>query len=122
MANDAQFSALFMRLKDIMQARAGHLRVLDDLPQKYSLMGPYMEQFKKDVWFGMVEVRKTYVSYHLMPVYMDPDLLNGISESLKKRMQGKACFNFTKTDEALFQELDELTGRCLTRFRGEGKE
>jgi hypothetical protein len=117
MANVDQFPALFERLKSILQARAGHLRELDNLPEKYSLQGPYLEQFKKDVWFGMVEVRKNYVSYHLMPVYMYPDLLEGISDGLKKRMQGKSCFNFTKIDEPLFQELDELTGRCIARFR-----
>ena len=28
---------------------------------------------------------------------------------LRRRMQGKACFNFTRVDEALFAELATLT-------------
>ncbi len=117
MSTTDEFPALFERLKSIMKRQAGHLRLLEDQPGKYSLQGPYLEQFHKEVWFGMVETGKRYVSYHLMPVYMYPDLLEGISPALKKRMQGKSCFNFTQADEALLQELDELTGRCLARFQ-----
>jgi hypothetical protein len=50
------------------------------------------------------------VSYYLMPVYVDPCLLDGISENLKRRMQGKSCFNFTETDQPLFKELTRLCG------------
>ena len=60
-----------------------------------------------------------YVSYYLMPVYIFPDLLSNLSPALKKRMQGKSCFNFTKIDEALFAELDRLTKRCIERSRAE---
>ena len=120
MANTDLFPALFERLKAIMQARAGHLRTQVDLPGKYYLMAPYLEKFHKEVGFGMVEVGKNYVSYHLMPVYMNPRLLEGMSDGLKKRMQGKACFNFTKIDEALLHELDDLTARCVEWFKQEG--
>jgi hypothetical protein len=54
-----------------------------------------------------------------MPVYIFPDLLKDITPALKKRMQGKSCFNFTKIDEALFSELDELTKRSIERSRAE---
>lgn len=52
---------------------------------------------------------KNYVSYHLMPVYMNPAMHERISPELKKRMQGKACFNFTEVDPGLFRELAALT-------------
>ncbi len=61
--------------------------------------------------FGAVRIRTRYVSYHLMPIYGSPALLDGISPLLRRRMQGKSCFNFTKVDDALFTELAELTGR-----------
>ena len=122
MANNDQFPELFERLKSIMQARAGHLPSSDAQPGKFCVQGPYFQQYQKSIDFGMVEVRKSYVSYHLMPVYMYPDLLDGISEGLKKRMQGKSCFNFRTVDEELLRELDELTGRCAARFRPVGGE
>ena len=46
--------------------------------------------------------------------------LEGISPALKKRMQGKSCFNFTTIDEPLFSELAELTRRGAEQFRHAG--
>ena len=39
---------------------------------------------------------------------------------LRKRMQGKACFNFIEPDEALFRELADLTQRSAAGFRNAG--
>ena len=63
----------------------------------------------KPMWFGGVQPMKNYVNYHLMPVYGSPALQARISEALKKRMQGKSCFNFKTPDQALFEELGALT-------------
>jgi hypothetical protein len=56
-----------------------------------------------------VRTGKAYVSFHLMPVYASSELVNAISPELKKRMQGKSCFNFKTPDEKLFKELAKLT-------------
>lgn len=74
----------------------------------------------KRLWFGGVQVKKHYVSYHLMPVYVNPQLLAGISPALKKRMQGKSCFNFKAVDATLFGELERLTGSALVDYRASG--
>lgn len=75
---------------------------------------------KKPVCVGAVRIEKNYVSYHLMAVYGCPSLLQEMSPALKKRMQGKSCFNFTNIDEALFAELTELTRRSCAAFRKGG--
>jgi len=67
---------------------------------------------EKPRFFGAVQTKKSYVSYHLMPVYEDPTLLTGLTAALRKRMQGKSCFNFSVEDQLLFGELDALTKRC----------
>jgi hypothetical protein len=82
--------------------------------------GPVMKRWNKELWFGGVRMGKNYVSFHLMPVYMYPDLLDGVSEILLKRMQGKSCFNFRQIDPNLFQELDALTATCVQRLELEG--
>jgi hypothetical protein len=51
---------------------------------------------------------------------MFPDLLEEVSPALKKRMQGKSCFNFKQVDEVLFSELEALTRQSFTRFQQEG--
>jgi hypothetical protein len=56
-----------------------------------------------------VQMKKNYVSYHLIPVYAIPTLLDAISPALKKRMQGKSCFNFTAIEPAQVKELKALT-------------
>ncbi len=54
-----------------------------------------------------------------MPVYMYPDLLEGISPELKKRMQGKSCFNFKTLDDAQVEELARLTEQSFARVKRE---
>ena len=64
-----------------------------------------------------VRLGKSYVSYYLMPVYGMPDLLDTMSPELRRRMQGKACFNFTRIDESLLAELTALTATGIERYR-----
>ena len=70
----------------------------------------------KPLVFAGVRMGKNYVSYHLMSVYMRKVEM---SPELKKRLQGKACFNFSTVDEKLFGELDELTTSGLKDYRPE---
>jgi hypothetical protein len=93
------------------------LIVVADEPGRYSLNTPFVEMYKKEVFFGAAQVNKNYVSYHLMPVYVYPQLLEGISKDLKKHMQGKSCFNFKSLDEALFAELGRLTEKGFEMFK-----
>ena len=64
-----------------------------------------------------VQIGKAYVSYHLMPIYACPRLLDGFSPKLKASMQGKSCFNFKTLDEPLFTELDHLTTHSFAVFK-----
>ena len=75
---------------------------------------------KAPLFFAGAQVRKGYVSFYLFPVYMYPDLLGGMSPGLKKRMQGKSCFNFRNVDPILFQELAKLTSAGYKRLAREG--
>jgi hypothetical protein len=100
---------------------AGARKVDDPTPQtSYLLLGAANEKYPDGLMFGGVQLGKRYVSYHLMCVYMSPDLLEAMSPQLRKRMQGKSCFNFTKVDEELFDELSAITakGRELYAARG----
>jgi hypothetical protein len=109
----------FAELRKILAAHAKGLKVTADGPKGYSLNTPFSEKWKKELFFGAVQVMKNYVSFHLFPVYMFPDLLDGISEGLRARMQGKSCFNFRAPDAALFRELAALTKAGLARMKGE---
>ena len=51
-----------------------------------------------------------------MPVYAFPDLDETISPALRRRKQGKSCFNFTTVDEPLFAELATLLAAGFERY------
>ena len=113
------FPAVFEQLKNILKPYANNLTVKTDTSDTYYLDGPYSEKWKKELFFGSAQIKKNYVSFYLMPVYMYPELLNDISPELKKHMQGKSCFNFKKIEPDLFKELEELTHKGVDKFRKE---
>ncbi|HET9906388.1 MAG TPA: hypothetical protein VFQ23_07095 [Anaerolineales bacterium] len=119
MATQADFPVVFEKLKSILKPYAETLTVKTDSMDTYYLDGPYTEKWKKELFFGSAQIKKNYVSFYLMPVYMYPDLLKGISPDLKKHMQGKSCFNFKKVEPELLQELTELTEKGYARFKQE---
>ena len=113
------FPLVFEKLKSILKTYETGLHITAETTEAYSLDGPYSEKWKKELFFGSAQIKKNYVSFYLMPVYMYPELLKDISSDLKKHMQGKSCFNFKKVEPELFQELSDLTERSFTRFQKE---
>jgi len=120
-ASNPGFEAVFSHLRRILAGyERGTLVLHNEKSGNVELGGPATpHSLGREVWFGAVRIAKRYVSYYLMPVYAFPDLLDGISPGLKKRMQGKSCFNFTREDEQLFAELAQLTERGYQRYRKE---
>src|SRR6266853_5532982 len=116
MPDKNKFNEVFHRLKAIFKPHAKKMVVVQDKPDCYYLDTRYIMKNKKPLCFGAVRLGKNYVSFYLMSVYASPDLLKGMSPELKKRMQGKSCFNFKEVDEKLFRELDKLTKAGATKF------
>ena len=117
MSPQSDFPLVFGHLKSILTPFEPKLTVTADTSGAYSLDGPYSEKWKKQLFFGSAQIKKNYVSFYLMPVYMFPDLLKDISPELRKHMQGKSCFNFKKFEPDMFEELSRLTRKSLERFR-----
>lgn len=115
------FTPIFQQLKSILTPFASKLTVTADTKEDYSLDGPYSEKWKRNLFFGSAQIKKNYVSFYMMPVYMYPDLLKGVSPELKKRMQGKSCFNFKKVEPDLFKELTKLAKKSFERFTTENE-
>lgn len=116
-ATAVDFAATFAGLKNVMDAFAGELLVTADEPKKYYLVTKSKSWKGGPMFFGAVMMGKAYVSYHLMPLYTHPELAKTVSPELKKRMQGKSCFNFREPDLALFAQLGELAKVGLEKYR-----
>lgn len=115
------FEDLYGDLRSILTA---HTDILD--MTKDSEIGVIAETKRKDEkgkgeFFGAAEIKKNYVSFYLMPIYCFPELAANISPELKKRMQGKSCFNFKKREPALFDELADHVKTGIEKYRSEGK-
>ena len=110
----ADFNAIFARLKPILSKHAKRLSVKADTPIEYTVLtknpSPLPQHKGQPMYFGSLRLGKAYVSFHLLPLYMTAALTDTISPALKKRMQGKTCFNFKSQPEpALIAELERLT-------------
>ena len=119
MPNRENFPEIFAQIKTHLQSFAPSLIVSTDTTDNYYLNVPASSRYPKGLFFGAVQIKKNYVSYHLMPIYMFPDLLEDISDLLKKRMQGKSCFNFTAMNDTLDTELAQLTTKSFQRLQKE---
>jgi len=116
MPKTADFETTFAKLKEILQAYESKLIVVADTKNYYALETSHVMRNKRRLYFAGVRIGKAYVSYHLMPVYACEEVREEISPELKKRMQGKSCFNFSAPDPKLFKELSRLTKLGFKRF------
>src|SRR5213595_3882318 len=116
MPGKADFTEVFEALKSIFKPFAKKMDVSQDTDRYYMLNTRYIMKNKQPLCFGGVRLGKNYVSFYLMSVYASPELLKTMSPELKKRMQGKSCFNFKAVDKKLFKELRELTKAGAVKF------
>lgn len=102
---DPDFSATYVRLRQILEPYLDKASVKTDEPGAL-----YVERLDTDKpeMFAAVATKKSYVSFHYMPVYANPELLNDISDDLRRRMQGKSCFNFKRADDPAIEDLARL--------------
>lgn len=113
-------SAVFAELRQVMAPYAGRLVPVRDDESELYIDTQHIQKNKKPLFFGAVQKKKSYVSAHLMPVYLKPELLASVSPGLRARMQGKSCFNFSATDPALFKELDALAKAGYASYKEAG--
>ena len=110
---------VFTALRLLLESHLGYLAVQTDKPGNYHLEAPSILHRKKPLYFAGVRTGKNYVSFHLLYMYYNPAAKKALSPALKKRMQGKACFNFTAVDEDCFAELGRLITDGLKIYKSE---
>jgi len=116
MTDQNEIRKVFDELKSIFKPYARKMDVVSDTETQYWLNTRFIMKNKHPLAFGGVRLGKNYVSFHLMSLYASPDLLRNTSPELKKRMQGKSCFNFKQVDKELFSELRALTKDGAAKF------
>jgi hypothetical protein len=112
----SDFPAAFAALREILRKHADGMIVQAATPTEFTLITPAVGPNKKPIWFGCVSLKKSAVTYHLFPLYMNPALQAAIPPELQARKQGKTCFNFQRPHPDLFAKLDALTAAARESF------
>jgi hypothetical protein len=118
MAKADGLSQTFAALKKVLEPHAKRMTVTLDEPGHYQVASRTMkDRVGRPLFCASVRVGKRYVSYHLMPLYMNTALRSSMSPTLRKRMQGKSCLNFTTVDPTQLKELAALTRKGIAGFK-----
>lgn len=120
MSLPADFEVIFNQLKTILVPYAESLVLVKDAHDEYLINTQHVMKNGNAMYFGSAKINKNYVSFHLMPVYVFPELLEKITPELKRRMQGKSCFNFKVLDHQLINELSDLTQKGYQCYKRSG--
>ncbi|MBV1884579.1 MAG: hypothetical protein KUG82_23270 [Pseudomonadales bacterium] len=120
MAKKTEFQDVFQSLRNILLPYSKKLVLKNDDANEFYVNTKFIMKNKNPMYFGSVKINTNYVSFHLMPVYVFPKLIENMSPELKRRMQGKSCFNFKSIDLTLFKELTELVKKGYIQYKDSG--
>jgi hypothetical protein len=112
-------SAVFAVLRQLLRPYESELAIRIDKPGNCYLETHSSSMNGRPMFFAGAKIKKNYVSFYLPALYLFPDLADRISPSLKKTMQGQACFNFTTVNADWFEELGRLTQAGYQKLKAE---
>jgi hypothetical protein len=69
-------------------------------------------------WFAGVRQGKDSAKLMLLPIKTHPEVLEGISSALRKRLSGDALFTLKAGDEDLLDELEAVVQRSFDAYVG----
>jgi hypothetical protein len=86
--------------------------VRESVPAGYTekITPKYLTYMAGDDWYLALANQKNYISLHLLPVYLFPELKAKLDNSGKKLKTGKGCINFKRADELPLETIAEIIG------------
>jgi hypothetical protein len=104
---EAELRALLVPYEDVLEA--------DEL---YGIEVLHRPGSKAHDWFAGVRPGKGTAKLMLLPIKSRPELLDGISPVLRKRVSGDALFTLKPGDEALLPELEQVVAKAFDAYVG----
>jgi hypothetical protein len=102
----------FNNVKIMFQKYVPPLSVMMDTNERYDLYSKKEVELNgrnyKEIYFGSAILKPKYTGFYFMPVYIFPELLKDVPETLKKMQTGKSCFHIKKYDKDIFEAIVEL--------------
>jgi len=106
-ALESELKAILVTYEDVL--------VADEL---YGIEVLHRPDSKMHDWFAGVRPGKGTAKLMLLPIKAHPELLDGISPALRKRVSGDALFTLKPGDEALLPELEQVVARAFDVYVG----
>ena len=119
MASHAK-ETVFSDLKAMLEKYSSKLVCTENTSEAFNLNTGHIMKNKRPLYFGGVKLNKSNVSYHLMPIYVFPELHVHIGPKLKPLLKGKSCFNIKQLGDDIIGELNYLTDMCYEKYETEG--
>ena len=117
---DDDKESIFQSLKSVLSTYSDALTCTENTEKSYNLYTNHTMKNKKPLYFGGVKINNNFVSYHLMALYVYPELKNSISKELNALLKGKSCFNIKALEKRNFDELVSITKTCYSKYRADG--
>lgn len=119
------FVEIFQTIRASMQPYAAKGFVVkkntDDVYELWSERDIEIDGRKRsEVFFASVCIKKNYVGFYFMPVYVEPELKAVLHPDLLKRLKGKSCFHITKLTEELLDQLVNALTSGFTFYKQKG--
>lgn len=112
------------KLIDLLKSYQPILKVTVDTDEKFEVTGTVKAmQGKKEVdgiYFASVVPKPKDIRLYFFPIYTHKDEMGELSEKLKKALKGKSCFHIKAMDEVMEKELQDMIGKGVEVYRGDG--
>ena len=102
---EAELKALLVPYEDVL--------VADEL---YGIEVLHRRGSRMHDWFAGVRPGKGSAKLMLLPMKTHPELLEGLTPALRKRLTGDALFTLKPGDEGLLEELEGLVARAFDAY------
>ncbi len=110
-------TAVELRLKAILD------RYRDKLEEGtiYNLPVLRRKGAKRHDWFAGVQPVEGAVKFSFLPMHHNPELIAGVSPTLRRHKTGVSVFRFTEIDERLASELEDVVARGFEAYTRDGQ-
>jgi hypothetical protein len=106
-ALEAELKALLVPYEDVLVGE-----------ELYGIEVLHRPDSKMHDWFAGVRPGTGTAKLMLLPIKTHPELVEGISPALRKRLSGDALFTLKPGDEALLPELEQVVARAFDAYVG----
>jgi hypothetical protein len=104
---ESELKAILVRFEDVLEAN-----------ELYGIEVLHRRGAKGHDWFAGVRPGKGTAKLMLLPIKSNPELLDGVSPALRKRVSGDALFTLKPGDEGLLPELEQVVARAFDVYVG----